>query len=109
MLRSFLNEKQVNINVDKEKARVSFSAINDAVAECTKDKNEINKFKLDDEDLDIMVELVQVLDLLVNGISYLGGEKYVTSSLVLPYMEKLYALLIPKSSDRKYLMRQELA
>ena len=103
MLRSFLNENKTTVAVDKDKAKRNFDAINEAVSECTKDRKEIEKFLLEKEDLDLMFELVEVLDLLVNGITYLGGDKYVTSSLVLPYLQKLDYLLQPKSSDRKYI------
>ena len=90
MMRSFLNDPNENtekeINIDK--CMQNFNAINEAMEE-TLSRKDYEKLKLTESDLKVMVNVIPTLDILSDAISVLGGEKYCTGSIVLPFLVQL--------------------
>ena len=76
-------------------------AINDSLDESNVKKKE--KLKIMIEDVKKMNTTCKLLDVLEEGITLLGGEKYSTGSVVLPFEKKLLEYLEENQDDPVYL------
>ena len=94
-IRSFLNDpnEKTDKAMDEVKVDENIEAINQAMKEAKFKKSEIAKLEIKPEDTRKMKELVKVLDVLEEGITLIGGEKFATGSAVLPFLYKFNKLL----------------
>ena len=90
MMRSFLNDPNENTDkeIDTDKCKQNFDAINEAMEE-TLSRKDYEKLKLTESDLKVIINVIPTLDILSDAISVLGGEKYCTGSIVLPFLVQL--------------------
>ena len=107
MIRSFLNDpnEKKDVPLDEEKVDANIQAINEAMSAAKFKKKDLAAMKIDDGDVKKMKELVKVLDPLEEGITLLGGEKYCTGSVVLPYIKNFKKVLQPNENDPTFLNR----
>ena len=61
------------------------------------------KLEIKSEDTRKMKELVKVLDVLEEGITLIGGEKFATGSAVLPFIYKFYKVLEIDEDEPQYI------
>ena len=94
-IRSFLNDpnEKLEIPMDDEKVNENIAAINQAMKDAKFKKSELTKLEIKPEDTRKMKELVKVLDVLEEGITLIGGEKFATGSTVLPFLHKFNKFL----------------
>ena len=94
-IRSFLNDpnEKVTAPIDDEKVDENIAAINHAMKDAKLKKSELTKLEIKPEDTRKMKELVKVLDVLEEGITLIGGEKFATGSAVLPFIHKFNKFL----------------
>ena len=100
MFDSFLPSKQ-DEDIDPEQAKANIAAINAALKSCLAAK----KFKLLEvtkKDMDIVMNILPTLKILEEGITKIGGEKYSTGSLVLPFLTKFLVFLDGDEEDQMY-------
>ena len=100
MFDSFLPSKQ-DEDIDPEQAKANIEAINAALKSCLAAK----KFKLLEvtkKDMDIVMNILPTLKILEEGITKIGGEKYSTGSLVLPFLTKFLVFLDGDEEDQVY-------
>ena len=109
MFRSFVNDpnEKTNDSVDKEAAKKNFDAINAAMKPLMK-KETFEKLKLDNSDLNVVANILPTLDILEEGISLIGGERYFTASLVLPFLKKFLVFLEGDEDDVIYVREFKL-
>ena len=106
MFRSFLNDP--NEKNDKEmdiaKVRANADAINQALRRVLpRNKGEqYEEQKVRDEDVDRMINLIPTLDILEEGITLLGGDRYNTGSSVLPFVVNFKTILEDTDDDVGY-------
>ena len=55
-------------------------------------------------EVDIIVATAEVLDPICDTLTMLGGDKYVTGSIVLPYMKKIVYLVKVEDTDPKFIV-----
>ena len=94
-IRSFLNDpnEKTDKAMDEVKVDENIAAINQAMKDAKFKKSEIANLEIKPEDTRKMKELVKVLDVLEEGITLIGGEKFATGSAVLPFLYKFNKLL----------------
>ena len=94
-IRSFLNNpnEKENAPIDEVTVDENIDAINQAMKDAKFKKSEVSKLEIKPEDTRKMKELVKVLDVLEEGITLIGGEKFATGSAVLPFIYKFYKVL----------------
>ena len=84
------------------KAKLNVEAINDALKQVGTKK--AKKMILKDSDVDKIVAMSEVLEPICNMLTMLGGEKYVTGSIVLPYLKKVVSLVRIEETDPKFIV-----
>ena len=96
----------IDPDVSKEekakKAKLNVEAINDALKNVGSKK--AKKLLLKDSDVDKIVAISQVLEPICNMLTMLGGENYVTGSIVLPYCKKVVYLVKVEDTDPKFIV-----
>ena len=94
-IRSFLNDpnEKTEEPLDEVKVEENIAAINAAMVEAKFSKKDIASLEIKNEDTRKMKELVTVLDVLEEGITLIGAEKYSTGSAVLPFIKKFNKVL----------------
>ena len=104
MLRSFINDpsEKMNDEVDKEAGWKNFSAVNAAMMKTSMKKEKLDKLKLTRDDLNVMANILPTLDVLEEGVRLLGGEKFYTGSVVLPFLKKFLVFLDGDEDDVMY-------
>ena len=100
MFKSFLNDPNENSDLpaDREKIDKNIEAINEALR-CSLKKKDYEEYRISSADVDLMIKLMPTLDILEEGIRILGGEKYCTGSVVLPFLVQFIKLLEPNDED----------
>ena len=86
----------------RERAKANMEAINDALDKVGSKK--AKKLKLKNKDLDIIINTSEVLEPICEMLTTLGGEKYVSGSIVLPYLKRVVILLKIEDTDPKYII-----
>ena len=101
MIRSFLNDpnEKTELEMDEVKVKANIEAVNQAMIDAKLKKAEIAKLKIKDPDVKKMKELVKVLDMLEEGITLIGAEKYCTGSVILPFLSKFLRILDDHDDD----------
>ena len=84
-----------------EKAKLNIKAINDALGEVGTKK--AKKLKISDTEIDIIVATAKVLEPICEMLTMLGGDKYVTGGIVLPYMKKIVYLTKVENTDPQFI------
>ena len=107
MIRSFLNDPNegMDVDMDEEKIDVNIEAINHAMLEAKFSKKDQAKLLIKQEDVLKMKNLVKILDVLEEGITLIGAEKYATGSAVLPFLHKFNKVLEADESDLVYISK----
>ena len=95
MIRSFLNDPNENteLEMNDEKIKDNIDAVNQAMIDAKFKKTEFAKLKIQESDVKKMKELTTVLDILEEGITLIGAEKYCTGSVILPFLSKFIKIL----------------
>ena len=100
MFRSFANDpnekSEEDINVIKVKENIT--CINDAMIHSLT-KKEVEKLKITEQDVNVMVNLLPLLDYMEEGVNLLGGEKYCSGSVALPFLCKFLQSLESNEDD----------
>lgn len=104
-VRSFLNDpnEKKDAPIDEIKVDENINAINLAMKDAKFKKTEISKLEIKPEDTMKMKELVKVLDVLEEGITLIGGEKFSTGSAVLPFLNKFNKVLETDEDEPLYI------
>ena len=84
-----------------KKAKLNISAINEALEKVGTKK--AKKLKLKETEIEMIVATAQVLEPICDMLTMLGGEKYVTGGIVLPYMKKIVFLTRVEDTDPKFI------
>ena len=103
MFHSVMSFDQQNSKEETlKKAKQNINAINEALEEVGTRK--VQKLKLKELEVDIIVATAEVLDPICDMLTMLGGDKYVTGSIVLPYMKKIVYLVKVEDTDPKFIV-----
>ena len=78
----------------KKKVMENIAAVNDALKSSVK-KKEYNRLQVEGSDLSVLIKLIRTLDALEEAVTYLGGEKHITASSVLPFLVNFNTFLEP--------------
>ena len=105
MIRSFMNDpKEGSGNgFDDEKIKQNIDAVNSAMKKSKFKKSVLAKLEVKDDDIKKMKELAEILDILEEGITLIGGENYATASAVLPFLHSINKVLEEDDTDPMYL------
>ena len=99
MIKSFLlEEHEDDLTIDK-----NVEAVNQAMVESKFKKAELEKLKISPMDVTKMRELLKILDVLEEGITLIGGEKFSTASAVLPFLSRFDHLLELDENEPLYI------
>ena len=117
MIRSFMNDPKETSGdgFDDDKINENIEAINSAMKACKFKKKMLSQLEIKSDDVKKMKELVSVLDIMEEGVTLIGGEKYATASAVLPFLHRLYKILEEDETDPVYMsnfktyLREDLA
>ena len=106
MFRSFANDPDDNsgedINISKVKENIK--CINDAMV-ASLNKKDVEKLKIAEQDVNVLVNLLPLLDYMEEGINLLGGQKYCSGSVALPFLCKFLQALESNEDDPIYLAK----
>ena len=97
---SFVPEKSKEETL--KKAKQNSEAINDALDIVLTKK--AKKLKIKVSEIEMIVATANVLEPICDMLTMLGGEKYVTGSIVLPYMKKVVYLIKVEETDPKFIV-----
>ena len=105
MVRSILNDpkEKKDEEMDMEKVRLNIEAINQAMIDSKFKKEELAKLTIKEDDVRKTKDLVNISDVLEEGITLIGGEKFATGSAVLPFLNKFLKLLEDDETDSLYI------
>ena len=101
MFNSFAPTKSDQDEVQLEEAKLNIEAINAALKD-TQTAKEYKKLAIEDKDMDVVVNILPTLKILEEGITRIGGEKYSTGSIVLPFLSKFLDFLEGDEADAVY-------
>ena len=93
--------KDQTTEVEIKKAKLNIEAINEALEEVGTKKSK--KLKVKPAEADIMIATAKVLEPICEMLTMLGGEKYVTGGIVLPYMKKIVYLTRVENTDLEFI------
>lgn len=85
-----------------QKAKINREAINDALDKVGTKK--AKKLKLKESEVEMIIATANVLEPICDMLTMLGGEKFVTGSIVLPYMKKVVYLIRVEETDPKFIV-----
>ena len=105
MIRSFMNDSKEGSGngFDDEKIKENIEAVNSAMRKSKFKKSVLTKLEVKDDDIKKMKELAEILDILEEGITLIGGENYATASAVLPFLHSINKVLEEDDTDPMYL------
>jgi hypothetical protein len=92
-------------DLDEEKVDENIAAINEAMKVAKFKKKDIAAMEIKVEETKKMKELVKVLDVMEEGITLIGGEKYATGSAVLPFVKKFNKVLEVDENEPLYMSK----
>ena len=95
--------KKKDHDADEEVALKNMESINAALSSSVK-KEVFAKQKLERSDIKVAMNVLPLLDILEEGIRLLGGERYATGSVVLPFLGKFLDALEPEEEDVVYVL-----
>ena len=100
MFKSILNDPNDGKTdpADREKINLNIEAINMAMKKLLP-KKEYEKLEIVMSDVDLMLKLMETLEILEEGIRTLGGEKYSSGSVVLPFLVQFKKILEVNDAD----------
>ena len=103
MIRSFLNDpnEKSEDEIDVDKAKVNIEAINKALKVCV-NKDQYENLEITEADFKVLLNVVPLFDSLEEGITLIGGEKYSSGSVTLPFLAKFLDLLKEDEADPTY-------
>ena len=84
-----------------KKDKLNIKAINDAFEEVGTKK--AKKLKIKGIEIEIILETAKVLEPICAMLTMLGGDKYVTGGIVLPYMKKIVHLTRVENTDPQFI------
>ena len=87
--------------VDPEEAKKNIEAINSALEKSVKPA-EFNSLKISQNDLNVVLNILPLLEILEEGITKIGGKKYSTGSILLPFLSKFLEHLKEDEADLMY-------
>ena len=102
MFDSIVLKKKDN-DADEDVAVKNMEAINAALYRSVR-KEVFAKLKLEKSDIKVALNVLPLLDILEEGIRLLGGERYATGSVVLPFLGKFLDALEPEEEDVVYVL-----
>ena len=94
-------------DVDMTAARVNIEAIN-AALKSSLAKKEFKKYEIEKKEVDIVVKTLPTLRIMEEGITRIGGEKYSTGSIVLPFLSKFLVFLEGDEDEPMYVRNFKL-
>ena len=103
MIRSFLNDpnEKKDEQIDVEKCKENINAINSAM-ESSLSTADFAKMEILESDINVALTILPTLDIIGEGIDLLGGEKFATGSIVLPFVAKFLKLMVSDEEDPIY-------
>ena len=107
MARSFMNdpyEKKSEAPIDEGKVMENIEAVNAALKSSVK-KREYNRLYIDHSDVTVLLNIVPTLDPMEEAITYLGGDKHITASSVLPFLVNFNTFLETNEDDPLYVTK----
>ena len=104
MFDSFVPSKASEEEVDIEKSKVNIEAINAAMKKSLS-KKDFQRLEIEKKDMDVMIKILPTLRILEEGITRIGGEKYTTGSIVLPFLSKFLEFLQGDDEDVVYMRK----
>ena len=107
MARSFMNdpnEKKSEAPIDEGKVMENIEAVNAALKSSVK-KGEYNRLYIDHSDVTVLLNIVPTLDPMEEAITYLGGDKHITASSVLPFLVNFNTFLETNEDDPLYVTK----
>ena len=66
-------------------------------------KKEVEKLRISEQDVNVLVKLLPLLDYMEEGVNLLGGQKYCSGSVALPFLTKFLQSLESNEEDPLYL------
>ena len=104
MIRSFLNDPNENSDeaIDTLKVKMNVDAINAALEACTSQKV-FEELEITDADVKVAENITPLLDVLEEGVSLVGGEKYCSGAVTLPFLARFLGLLNEDEADPTYI------
>ena len=100
MFNSFLPSNQ-DEEIDTKEAKENIEAINAALKMCVP-KKKFQLLAITEKDVSVMTNILPTLKILEEGITKIGGEKFSTGSLVLPFLSKFLVFLDGDDDDPIY-------
>ena len=106
MIRSFMNDPNENTDreTDVQKVQLNIDAINAALKKRVS-KDEFEKLEITDADAKVAVNIIPLLDVLEEGVSLIGGEKYCSGAVTLPFLARFLGLLDDDEADPTYVTK----
>ena len=103
MIRSFLNDpnEKTDEDVNVEKVKLNIEAINKALNICVS-KEQYKNLEITAADIKVLVNVVPLFDSLEEGVALIGGEKYSSGAVTLPFLAKFLDLLNEDETDATY-------
>ena len=103
MFHSFMSyDKNADADDTSKKAKLNINAINDALDDVATKKS--RNLKIKPNEANIIIASAEVLEPICDMLTMLGGEKYVTGGIVLPYMKKIVMLTKVENTDPKFVV-----
>ena len=87
--------------IDTKEAKENIEAINAALKMCVP-KKKFQLLAITEKDVSVMMNILPTLKILEEGITKIGGEKFSTGSLVLPFLSKFLVFLEGDDDDPIY-------
>ena len=101
MFHSIMSHDKIESTKDiNKKAKLNIETINDALEKVGTKKSK--KLKVKSAEADIIIATAKVLEPICEMLTMLGGEKYVTGGIVLPYMKKIVLLTKVEDTDPQF-------
>ena len=97
-------EKKSEAPIDEGKVMENIEAVNAALKSSVK-KREYNRLYIDHSDVTVLLNIVPTLDPMEEAITYLGGDKHITASSVLPFLVNFNTFLETNEDDPLYVTK----
>ena len=104
MFDLFVPSKPNEEEVDIDAAKVNIEAIN-AAMKSSLSKKDFEKYEIEKKEVHVIVKILQTLRILEEGITRIGGEKYSTGSIVLPFLTQFLVFLKGDEDNPMYVRK----